>query len=95
MSESQNSSFFERFCDMSFTPEGSRASVSVRYNYPYRIGNKVYGEGREGCSQPVSWVTALTEEQLTNDRERFLYHSGTEEDAERRVEEQLKELFRK
>ena len=93
--EIQNPTDFKRFCDISITPEGNRASVSVRYNYPYRIGNRVYGEGRKGCSQPVSWVTALTEEQHTEDREKFLYQSGSEEDAEKRVEERLKELFRR
>jgi hypothetical protein len=60
--------FAERFCAIQSTQSGERVSVTVTMLYPHKSGDHIIGEGRSGCSDPVSWVLALTEEQLASDR---------------------------
>lgn len=58
----------DRFCSINSTQSGEHASINVKMRYPHKSGDHIIGEGRTGCSDPVSWVLALTDEQLARDR---------------------------
>ena len=58
----------DRFCSIKSIQAGERASINVRMRYPHKSGDHIIGQGRTGCSDPVSWVLALTSEQLARDR---------------------------
>ncbi len=58
----------ERFCSIDSKAAGERISITIRMLYPHKSGDNIIGEGRVGCSGPVSLVVALTDEQLTRDQ---------------------------
>ena len=58
----------KRFCAIDSNASGERVSITLRMLYPHKSGDNIIGEGRNGCSDPVSVVVALTDEQLARDR---------------------------